>query len=264
MNAFGDFWKKTGGRVGKQIQCVVEYESSNGRNTRAFESYDELEQWKLEMGSNIRIVSMRKTGDKELNQKSMVKSYIVRVNGQDHGCWEEKKEAEGYLEMLRQGGTFGVLVEQNVVGVTEKGMISKDRLLQKPGNSSHTAKWDRCVAHVKGNNPDADPYAVCTAMLGDESFKAMDEAQFNGVVDKALEEIGKSPAAGVGSFGITGAGPIPASLLARQDLEGSSAKKSFGSFTPVAELAARIKGNQKTTVAKGGSFKDMWSRVKPR
>lgn len=131
--------------------------------------------------------------------------------------------------------------------------VKKNSVLLKPEGATHTAQWDRCVAHVKQNNGDADPYAVCTAMLGDESFKAMDEKAFNDVIDKAL-----------GTIGISAAGPIPHSLLARQDLEGTSTKKAFTGFTPHSELVGRIKGNQKAPIAKGSSFRDMWSRVKPR
>lgn len=125
--------------------------------------------------------------------------------------------------------------------------------MEKPGAAAHTAKWDRCVAHVKESSPGADPYAVCTAMLGDETFKAMEEDEFNGLVDKAL-----------GQIGIVAAGPIPRSLLARQDLEGSTSRKSFEGFTRQAELVSRIRDNQKAPVAKGSSFRDAWSRVKAR
>lgn len=128
----------------------------------------------------------------------------------------------------------------------------------KPGDAAHTAKWDRCVEHVKASGSGADPFAVCTAMLGDESFKSMDEEKFNSVIDKALEQVGKDMF-GVGGFGIAGAGPIPESLLARQDLEGTTK-----GFTPRDALVSRIKANQKATVTKGSSFKDAWSRVKAR
>lgn len=260
MTKFQEVYKATRGMIGKALQLVVTYETKeNGQNVRAFDSPAEFEQWQLEMGNNIKVVSVRKGGE----SVSVAKSYIVRVNGQDHGCWEEEKEAKAYLQMLREGGTFGVLIEQNVVGMTEKGAISKDRLLQKPGGSTHTARWDRCVSHVKENSPGADPYAVCTAMLGDESFKAMDEAKFDAIIDKALEEMEKDNF-GVGGFGIAGAGPIPESKLARQDLEGSSTKKAFENFTPTAPLVARIKANQKATVSKGSSFKDAWSRITAR
>lgn len=261
MSEFQKVWKSTGGQIGKASQMLVEYETKeNGRNTRYFDGTEEYDQWCQEMGENIKVIAVRKGGE----NLPLLKSFIVRVNGEDHGCWDEEKEAKAYLQMLREGGTFGVLIEQTVVGQTQKGVIAKDKLLQKPGGSTHTAKWDRCVAHVKSNNPDADPYAVCTAMLGDESFKAMDEVQFNGIIDKALDELTKSPAAGVGSFGIAGAGPIPHSLLARQDLEGTTKKASIGGFSSQSELIARMKGNQKAPVAKGGSFKDAWSRIKPR
>lgn len=249
MSKFQELWKSKDGRIGKALQLVVEYETKeNGRNIRAFETQVEYDQWCLEMGDNIKVISMRKGGDRV----PLFKNYIVRVNGEDHGCWEDEKEAKGYLQMLREGGTFGVLLEQTVVGMTEKGAVKKDSLLQKPGGSAHTAKWDSCVAHVKESNPGADPYAVCTAMLGDESFKAMDESNFNAVIDKAL-----------GQIGISAAGPIPNSKLARQDLEGST-KKSFGSFTPTADLVSRIKSNQKAPVTKRSSFRDAWSKIKPR
>lgn len=29
----------------------------------------------------------------------------------------------------------------------------------------HTARWDRCVGHVKKESPDYDPYAVCTGRM---------------------------------------------------------------------------------------------------
>lgn len=135
--------------------------------------------------------------------------------------------------------------------------------VEKPGAATHSAKWDSCVAHVKSNNPGADAYAVCTAMLGDDTFKAMDETKFNAVLDKALEGIEKD-SFGVGSFGIAAAGPIPHSKLSRQDLEGSSTSKSFSGFTRQADLVARMRANQKVAVAKGSSFKDIWSRVKAR
>lgn len=260
MSQFQEAWRQTGGQIGKALQLVVEYETKeNGRNVRAFETQAEYDQWCMEMGDNIKVISMRKGGA----PVALFKSYVVRVNGEDHGCWENEKEAKAYLQMLREGGTFGVLIEQTVVGLTSKGAIKKDQLLQKPGGSTHTAKWDRCVSHVKSNNPDADPFAVCTAMLGDESFKAMDEAKFNAVIDKALEGLQKDNF-GIGGVGIAAAGPIPRSLLARQDLEGSTSKKSMANFTAASELISRIKSNQKAPVGKGGSFRDMWARIKPR
>lgn len=251
MSQFQDFWKQVGGRIGKATQLVVDYETKqNGRNVRAFETQAEYDQWCMEMGENIKVIGVRKGGV----PLPISKSYLVRVNGQDHGCWEEEKEAKAYMQMLREGGTFGVLIEQTVLA-TQKQRITK------PGESTHTAKWDSCVKHVRDTNPGADPYAVCTAMLGDESFKAMDESKFNALIDKALEGMEKDNF-GVGGFGIAGAGPIPESLLARQDLEGSTTHK--GQFSSPTDLVARIKANQKGTVAKASSFKDAWSRIKAR
>lgn len=38
-----------------------------------------------------------------------------------------------------------------------------------PGPRRHSAKWDRCVREVKRRGTAADPYAVCTAALGELS-----------------------------------------------------------------------------------------------
>lgn len=88
-------------------------------------------------------------------------------------------------------------------------------LVEKPGEATHTAKWDRCVEEVKAKGGGADPYAVCTAMLGDDSFKAMNDDDFVKEVDEFLHKLG-----------IAGAGPVPSSLLSRQDLERSTRKSS--------------------------------------
>lgn len=84
---------------------------------------------------------------------------------------------------------------------------------QKPGESVHTAKWDKCVSEVKASSPDADPFAVCTAQLGEESFKSehRHKAYIKAEIVKAQKKIGK--------FGVVNAGPVPNTLLARQDLE---------------------------------------------
>ncbi len=90
---------------------------------------------------------------------------------------------------------------------------------EKPGESIHSAKWDDCVAEVKASGTGKNAYAVCTAQLGDEAFKS----QYHGLVskhqvEKAQKELKK--------FGIEEAGPVPNSLLARQDLEDET-EKSF-------------------------------------
>lgn len=79
----------------------------------------------------------------------------------------------------------------------------------KPGESVHSDKWDRCVEHVKSKNPAANAYAVCTAVMGSESFKSADD---QGLLKAVDEEMAK--------MGIEAADPVPESLLADQDLEG--------------------------------------------
>jgi hypothetical protein len=38
-----------------------------------------------------------------------------------------------------------------------------------------SAKWDRCIEHVKANSPDVNAYAVCTATLGSESMRSVSQ-----------------------------------------------------------------------------------------
>lgn len=94
--------------------------------------------------------------------------------------------------------------------------------VEKPGASIHSEKWDRCVEHVKANGNGANAYAVCTSMLGEESFKSiMTKEEYNSKMDEYMHKLG-----------ISGAGPVPESLLARQDLEDEALKfqKMEGTF----------------------------------
>ncbi len=122
--------------------------------------------------------------------------------------------------------------------------ISKG-LVEKP------EKFDRCVESVKQNNPGANSYAVCNAMLSDKSFSQMEEKSLFSLIGKAL-----------GQIGITAGGPIPNSLLARQDLEDD--EEETHKSTAIQSLAARIKANQKPVFTKGSSFRDAWNKVRPQ
>ncbi len=94
--------------------------------------------------------------------------------------------------------------------------------VEKPGASTHSEKWDRCVEHVKSNGNGANAYAVCTSMLGEESFKSiMTKEEYTSKMDEYMRKLG-----------ISGAGPVPESLLADQDLEDEALKfqKAEGTF----------------------------------
>ena len=103
---------------------------------------------------------------------------------------------------------------------TTKGITQE---ISKPGPSIHSAKWDRCVEEV-GKDPDVNAYAVCTAQLGEESFKSnMTKSE----LEMAKAELKKA-------IDITEAGKIPTSLLARQDLKGdkeTTSKSEDKSYT---------------------------------
>lgn len=105
-------------------------------------------------------------------------------------------------------------------------------LVEKPGNTEHSAKFDRCVAHVKSKGDTKNAYAVCTEALGGEAFKSMNSQDPNFIkeVDVFLHKLG-----------IGGAGPVPNSLLAEQDLDGHT-EKSFSKSAPKKEDVEKATG----------------------
>lgn len=105
--------------------------------------------------------------------------------------------------------------EKKKMGVHELGLMKsyKKSLVEKPGASSiHTPKWDRCVKEVEANGS-GNAYAICTSMMGESSFKSMNEDDFAEKVRTYLHKLG-----------IADAGPVPNSLLSRQDLEPETRK----------------------------------------
>lgn len=94
------------------------------------------------------------------------------------------------------------------LSIFERYWKGRREVIEKPGESTHSAKWDRCVQHIKDKGGNYNAYAVCTAMLGDESFKSMNDDDFMKEVDIMLRKLG-----------ISGAGAVPNSLLSMQDLE---------------------------------------------
>lgn len=85
--------------------------------------------------------------------------------------------------------------------------------VEKPGNAIHSAKFDRCIAEVKSKGGADNAYAVCTAAMGNDAFKSMEHDDPN---------FGKEVETFMRTLGIGEAGPVPSSLMARQDLEGPS------------------------------------------
>ncbi len=120
----------------------------------------------------------------------------------------------------------GVPVESHVDNETSKGMFPQLQI-SKPGPSIHTAEWDRCVEDIKRKNPDANAYAVCTAQLGEASFKSQYRhlSYIKSFIEKARKAV-------VTSF----AGPVPNSGLADQDLEGEKKKSDAADDAKLYEL----------------------------
>lgn len=123
-------------------------------------------------------------------------------------------QAQSYWNSLRSGVPFYPTLSSG------KEIATKSEVIQKPGVSIHTPKWDECVAQVKAKGG-ADPYAVCTAQLGEESFKSEYRglAYTKSVVKNAKRYL---------KMNVAGAGPVPNSLLAGQDLEPEKDKMDKG------------------------------------
>lgn len=51
--------------------------------------------------------------------------------------------------------------------------------ISKPGAGTHSDKWDRCVADVRARGGVDSPEAVCTASLGEESFRGLDRGKWS-------------------------------------------------------------------------------------
>jgi len=133
---------------------------------------------------------------------------------------DENKECWVY-ELKRVDGS-----DETESGIHELGLqksFSK-QIVEKPGSSIHTPKWDRCVEQVEASESGANAYAVCTAMLGSDAFKAMDDDSFEEKIKYYMQKLG-----------IAGAGAVPNSLLAAQDLE--ETRKSINKTTDIGNFA---------------------------
>ena len=92
--------------------------------------------------------------------------------------------------------------------------------VEKPGDSIHSKEWDDCVREVQAGQEKTggkvNAFAVCTAKLSDKAYKSEVRhlSYIKSEIKKAQKEVEK--------MGIEGAGSVPNSLLARQDLEGEA------------------------------------------
>jgi hypothetical protein len=118
--------------------------------------------------------------------------------------------------------------------------------IEKPGATTHSAKFDRCVFDVKAKGG-ANAFAVCTAQLGEEAFKSWSQMVGKvGTDSEMIKEIDEFKR----TLGIGGAGPLPQSLLARQDIEGGeTTEKSHDEATALGTDIYRAKMNLKNLVA---------------
>lgn len=90
--------------------------------------------------------------------------------------------------------------------------------VEKPGAGQNSEKFDRCVLEVQGKGGVEDAYAVCTAAMKSETIKSMEhtDPRFSKEVEQFMR-----------TLGISGAGPVPSSLMARQDLESGRTTKTM-------------------------------------
>jgi len=84
-------------------------------------------------------------------------------------------ELSGYYLTERQGlfgeqislGRFNSLEEAKNAAIKVHQPNPRRRKLNPGRNAVHTSKWDSCVRKVKAKGSAYDPYAVCTAALGE-------------------------------------------------------------------------------------------------
>lgn len=109
----------------------------------------------------------------------------------------------------------------NTNGEVEDPRAKSELSVEKPGPSIHTTKWDDCIRDVQTKDSKANAYAVCTAQLGEESFKSehRHKGYIKSLIRKARLEVEEEKRE---KMGIATAGPVPNSLLAGQDLEGEA------------------------------------------
>lgn len=202
-----------------------------------------------------------------------------------------------------QTKSHDVAIQDTLDDVKDKVHEMDEKLDQyeTAGGTKKSADYERCVSHVSNKNPGANAHAVCEAVMNEKSLKSFTGDKLIGLIDKALA-----------GMGIVAGGPIPNSLLARQDLEPTTLKSDSvhihvtfldsagkkqtrvftskagynawiatvgGQITILAEdikeksiedlgvnthksLIERMKRNQKPSVRKGSTFKDLWSQIR--
>jgi hypothetical protein len=208
-NAFQDWFRKN--RVSKDHDNALQ------------STLDEAKEQAEELDSTIHALEGRPKQKAVLDPKVM---QDMRNKIQAEGWWDEGMTSTEIDRNLR--ALFGETYRQEAFAVSDgpgpKQKFSKEERarLEKP------AKFDRCVEHVKTNNPGASAYAVCNAVLSDKSFAGMDDKVLHPVIDKAIEKMQKAR-------------------------DGS-----------VYNLISRISANQRTTTTKASTFNEAWNKVKPR
>ncbi len=113
-------------------------------------------------------------------------------------------------------------------------------LVEKPGDSQHSEKWDRCVADVKASGKGDSAYAICTAAMKSID-KSMSDDDFANKIKYYMQKLG-----------IAEAGPIPNTLLSRQDLEGETRKSLKKGMSQEEVLVEHYKGLSITQLNEGG------------
>ena len=98
---------------------------------------------------------------------------------------------------------YSELTDEEKAKVDEKLKPKEDRAAQdisKPGEGTHSDKWDRCVAEVRARGGVDSPEAVCTAQLGEESFRGLERGEWTekdmGKIESLLKKIGNVGVAG--------------------------------------------------------------------
>lgn len=128
--------------------------------------------------------------------------------------------------------------------------LSKGAIDAKRPAGVGVERWHKFIRHVEDYNKNVNSVAVCNAILCQDTLKSLPDIELMDVMDKAID--------------ILTAGPVPASLLAAQDLEGSVTRRD----SVIDHIAANQKKAQQREIKERApnqkSFKDYWKGQEKR
>jgi preprotein translocase subunit YajC len=158
---------------------------SKDHDAQLMRTLDEAKEEAEELGETIHALEGRQKAALDPKVMQEMRAYAVANR------WTNRKQgAEATAWDLRY--TFGDAYAREATAVASEVSKSAQFTKEDRDRLEKPAKFDRCVEHVKANNPGADAYAVCNAVLTDKSFAEMDDVKLHSVISKAVDTMSKA------------------------------------------------------------------------